>query len=219
MSNPSWWGRPNARMPVTPTPARHGHPWSPQEVAQLHSMLRNHMSVNQIAAELKRFPTAIEYRIAKEQEVNHTIVCDTTDDEPVTRNARIHHLITLLQEGYTTCQARFAVGGKTYTYKLPLDMGVKVGDSCVVDVSGDLKVVEIAEIDAEPVIDIRTPYALRWVVCKVDRARYDEQMIREEQAAEELARQERKNAKAKALEQLLGLVDVAALKAILGGTK
>lgn len=186
----------------------------------MNSMLRNHMSVNQIAAELKRLPTAIEYRIAKEQEVNHTIiVCDTSDEEPITKNARIHHLITLLQEGYTTCRARFAVGGKTYTYKLPLDMGVKVGDNCVVDVSGDLKVVEIAEIDDEPVIDIRAPYALRWVVCKVDRARYDEQMIREEQAAEELAKQERKNAKAKALEQLLGLVDVAALKAILGGTK
>lgn len=184
-------------------------------------MLSNHYTIPQIAAELKRLPSAIEWCIAKENEVNTTtIVCaPNLDEESVIKNVRIHHLITLLQEGYTTCRARFAVCGKTYTYKLPLDMAVKVGDNVVVGVCGELKVVEIAEIDAEPVIDIRAPYALRWVVCKVDRARYDEQMIREEQAAEELAKQERKSAKAKALEQLMGLVDVATLKAILGGTK
>lgn len=185
-------------------------------------MLRNHYTIPQIAAELKRLPSAIEWRISKEKEVTHTIIaCESkhSDEESVIKNVRIHHLITLLQEGYTTCRARFAVCGKTYTYKLPLDMAVKVGDNVVVGVCGELKVVEIAEIDAEPVIDIRAPYALRWVVCRVDRARYDEQMIREEQAAEELAKQDRKRAKAMALEQLMGLVDVAALKSILGVTK
>lgn len=205
----------SASRDLSTRPARHGHPWSLTEVAQLLSMLRNHYSIPQIAAELKRLPSAIECRIVKENEVNNI----TDQDEPITKTARIHHLITLLQEGYTTCRVLFAVGGRAYTYKLPLDMGVKVGDNVVVDVSGDLKVVEISEIDTEPVIDIRAPYALRWVVCRVDRSRYDEQMIREEHAVEELAKQERKNAKAKALEQLMGLVDVDALKAILGGTR
>lgn len=193
-------------------PARHGYPWSPQEVAQMNSMLRNHYSIEQIAAELKRLPSAIQCRIEKEKDVNVVII---EDQQP--ENFRMLHLITLLQEGYTTCKAKFAVGGKDYTYKLPLDMGVNVGDHVVVEVNGEYKVVLISTIHPEPEIDIRAPYALKWVVSKVDTTRYQDQMAREQQALEHLQKQERATAKKRAIEQLMGLVDAEELKKILTG--
>ena len=182
----------------------------------MNSMLRNHYSIEQIAAELKRLPSAISARIGRE-EVMSLIVHIEEDQQP--ENFRMLHLITMLQEGYTTCRAKFAEGGKFYTYKLPLDMGVQVDDHVVVEVSGAYRVVQIAAIDPEPEIDIRSPYALKWVVSKVDTARYQDQVGREQRALEHLEKTERKKAKAKAIETLLGMVDADELKLILSGAK
>ena len=97
-------------------------------------------------------------------------------------SAHAHYLITLLQEGYTTIQAQFLTSTKEYTYKAPLDMNIGVNDMVIVPANGDFKMVQVSGVDAGPALDIRTPYAIRWVVCKVDFDRYEQQVKAEEDA-------------------------------------
>ena len=134
--------------------------------------------------------------------------------EPSTAG-RLHYLITMLQTGFTTCEVKFNSHGSVYTYKVKTGM-LAVDDKAVVCVDGVFKVVTVLNVHSEPVIDIHQPYILKWIVCKVDDAAYNEQTAREEQAIKQIQDDERKAARANAIAELSSMLNVTELKRILG---
>jgi hypothetical protein len=142
-----------------------------------------------------------------------------------------NHLLTLLQENYTTCDVTFDqdndAKGKapTYTYKISKAMadGLKAGvDGTMVvapcqTVRLDIKfrVGRIIAIHDEPQIDVKAPYEYKWIVCTIDRTAYDEQLKREAEAIELIAKTERRRAKEEALKVLMGDTSVEELRNLL----
>lgn len=95
-----------------------------------------------------------------------------------------NHVLDLLQTNYTTVEVSFPSyqsSPRTYTYKVPLDAGIQVGDNCVVLVRDELKVVKIEVIHAQPSIDTSSAINYKWIVSKVDRTAYDAQREKEQQ--------------------------------------
>lgn len=94
----------------------------------------------------------------------------------------IQHMLAFLQDNYTTVGVKFYINdsiltqGKTYTYKVLLTDDVKVGDTCVVDVNGIAKTVQVVEVHTTPRIDTNATYPYKWIVQKVDYARYEKQV-------------------------------------------
>lgn len=122
-----------------------------------------------------------------------------------------NHLITLLQKGYTTIKVQFKESGAHYTYKATEEMELAPGDLVVVPVKREgeeeeFKIVTVVEVHPEPEIDVKAPYALKWVVSKLDLKAYNEQVDKEEEAVKLLQRGERKKAAADALDTLLANV-------------
>ena len=79
----------------------------------------------------------------------------------------------------------FNGSSKTYSYKAALDLTVAVGDSVVVDSPIDgLTLVTVVKIDDD--IDPEASFDYKWIVQRVDRAGYDEQMALDRSRREEL---------------------------------
>jgi hypothetical protein len=197
--------------------SRHGHPWQLRESAFVKECFLRGKTLEYVMRYTGRSTSGITSRLrlsfsqeavqgwanSTEGDTNVIIITGTKEELMEGDNcASIYHLVTLMQEGYTTAKAKFAVGGKTYTYKVPLSMGLKAGDHAVVKVGGEFKVAEIAEVHEQPEIDVRAPYAYRWIVCKVDVEQYNETMERENKAIEALQRAERTTARERAMKKL-----------------
>lgn len=113
------------------------------------------------------------------------------------------HLLSLLQNGFTTIDVVFESNmqdgfgsvkaqSKTYTYKADLKDNIQVGDKVIVDSpSKGLHVVTVVGVDKTPRIDVSAPFTYKWIVQKVDTARYDEMLKKEEEFLEAMAEVER----------------------------
>lgn len=137
-----------------------------------------------------------------------------------------NHLVTLLQQNYTTLTVRFDGAQKGspnhgYTYKVSNEIAatLKEDDFVVVPARDTFMVAKVLEIHDEPQIDPDTPYQLKWVVQKVDMAPYTDQIHREEEAVRLLQQAKRKKAQEEALEALLGNVSREELLALLNPQK
>jgi hypothetical protein len=135
---------------------------------------------------------------------------EATDFNPklIERSSEVNlnHVLTLLQLNYTTCAIEFKPGGKKYTYKVSSDLAarLKPGDQVVVPACVAEAVVTVREIHAEPDIDVSAPYNFKWVICRVEREAYDDQVKREADALALFNRNRRKVAQEKALKELFG---------------
>lgn len=211
------------------SPVNHGKVWTQQHESVLAAAWRSKMSVEDIALQLGRLPSAVESRLVKMGlaewdangelvRINSRVPAKLPTASAFLQEKQIvnyNHLITLLQKGYTTCEVKFqdkhhGPQSQNYTYKVPTSLNVQPLDLVVVPV-GDLKdrsfkVVEVQVVHPEPEIDVSAPYALKWVVCKVDTAAYDDQMKREEEAITLLRKGERKAAQERALAALMETV-------------
>lgn len=118
------------------------------------------------------------------------------------------HILTLLQENYTTVKVRFAEGnGKLYTYKAPNDLELKEFDIAVVYASGQYKVVTVMDVDVVPVLDLDAEYDYRWIVQKVDTDAYEERLEREKQFEQLLLQIERKKQQRAIRDELIAGLD------------
>jgi hypothetical protein len=81
--------------------------------------------------------------------------------------------------------------GKTYTYKVLLEDKVSIGDVCVVEVSGILKLVQVVEVHSTPKIDASAQYAFKWIVQKLNYERYVKQIEAESKVQDMLFEIER----------------------------
>jgi len=94
------------------------------------------------------------------------------------------HLITLLQDNYTTVKAVFAGGEKEYTFKSDIDF--EDDDLAVVHVNGIFKIVRIVSTDGIPDIDLDAEFEYKWIVQKIDRTEYHRKMELEKEAHHKL---------------------------------
>ena len=199
---------------------RHGEAWGQQEEFSLESMARNHYTMSQMAHALNRTEYAIQCRLER----LGLKAFPTKHHEKKERNiVNLNHLITLLQKGYTTCDVVFPGDlARKWTYKISDAMSktVEKDTQVVVPVKeGDFKVAYIWEVHKEPKIDVKSPYAFKWVICKVDRASWDDQNRREKEAMEMLEQAERKKAQKDALDVLMENVDRERFIALLNGVE
>ncbi len=73
---------------------------------------------------------------------------------------------------FNTIGAKFEGTPRIYTYKVLATAGFVEGDKAVVDVSGQLKIVDVVRVDRTPQIDPKADFEYKWVVCRVDLAAY-----------------------------------------------
>lgn len=97
------------------------------------------------------------------------------------KNIHIKHMLAFLQDNYTTVGVvftnDFGTGqGKEYTYKVLLEDNIQVGDTCIVEVSGVLKTVMVVSVHETPKIEPTATYGYKWIVQKVNLARYKEKI-------------------------------------------
>lgn len=229
---------------------RHGAPWEMRESADVKAMYLSRTPTSQICRRTGRTVGSITSRLtltfdddavyewartdpkysdlcretrnfytSVQQESPQVIIEESTKIR--SSDARLLHIVALLQSGYTTCNVCFPNSGRQYTYRVPLSMGVKDNDLVVVPVHADdtseLKFGKVVVVHDEPNIDVTAPFALKWVVARVDLEQYNTQVARERDALNELKRQERARAKADAIAELTKILDVDAIKAILIG--
>ena len=91
-----------------------------------------------------------------------------------------HHILALLQNGYTTIQVQFELGGRLYTYKARGT--IAVGDIVVVDTpSRGLSTAQVVVVHPSPRIDIDSNIQYKWIVQVVDRTEYDRVAAQEQQ--------------------------------------
>lgn len=113
-----------------------------------------------------------------------------------------HHIIDLMQDGYTTVKCVFPGSGRPYTYKA-LNGAVEVGDICViVGPENNLKLVEVVQVDDYPDIDTDSNIKYKWIVQKVDLTLY-KQLRDQEQEALKLLREVEWKGKQKELKDRL----------------
>ena len=127
---------------------------------------------------------------------------------------KLFHLITLLQEHYTTVDVD-RDPATNCTYKVDKGLDLKEGDLVVVPAGTTFKVGRVTKVDAEPDIDIEAPYALKWVVQKVDTTKFDEQIRREAEAMARIKVDQRAKAREAALKELMADTTIAELRALL----
>ncbi len=150
--------------------------------------------------------------------------CSALTVTPIKKEPKVNyqHLLTLLQEGYTTCDVAFKpeMEDPLYRYKCPTSMGLKEGDVVVVPAKDKLAVAYVCEIHDEPEIDVTAPFDLKWVACKVDLTTYNDQKRREEEAIQMLKDGERREAKDKAMAALAEAIpNLGDLRKLLNGTE
>lgn len=131
---------------------------------------------------------------------------------------RQNHIISLLQTGYTTIQVVYDLSAnpiniRAYTFKTVLDL--EEGDLVVVPhSSGDMKIVRVVAVHAEPKIDLEADFDYAWTICKVDTSEYEKILEAESQAKTQLVKLEQQKLRAHALEGLQSLYgdDVKAIE-------
>lgn len=134
-----------------------------------------------------------------------------------------NHLITLLQKDYTTVEVQFLdeAASRTYTYKISNSMAAATGVDKLVVVpvysNSTFKVAKIVAVHQEPEIDVRAPYALKWVASLVDLTAFDDQVKREKEAIDLLKKAERRRAQEAALAELLSGTSREELMQLLNG--
>lgn len=213
MSLPSRF-RPVARK--AGDPPNHGRIWENEDDRELREDFQQGFTVKEMAKRLGRTDISISCRLEKLGLDPDDRKLTLTKKEPMMQD--LQHLIALLQKGYTTISVRFDAGGQLYTYKTPKSIADTLAkdDLVVVPTRNIFQVVKVAEVHAEPQIDVHKPLALKWIVQKVDTTAYDDQTAREAEAIQKLQVAERAQAQAKALEVLMGSVeDRAALLALI----
>jgi hypothetical protein len=199
-------------------PHNHGNLWSDQDIRTLHAFVREGKPVHYIMRALGRTERSIKLKMEELGLYGADIsVVEVTEPKYVVNKEKVtvnlHHLITLAQKGYTTIDVVFRGEGggesRKYTYKVNEATAKTLlkDDLVVVEAAKHMKVAHVKEVHAEPQIDVKLPFALGWVVQKVDRAPYDQQMENEEKAVKMLEQGERKKAQKEALDTLLGSVD------------
>lgn len=110
------------------------------------------------------------------------------------------HLLSLLDTAYTTVGVKFEGTDKPYTYKTR-ETFVQ-GDKAVVMVSGALKIVTIVAVHNRPRIDTDAEYAYKWIVSKVELARYEANIKAEQAFLDSMQEIERIEQQAKLKKQL-----------------
>lgn len=220
----------NRKAQMSDVPAHHGTSWSTNDLNVLRSMFHNLLTVKEMARQLGRTDLAIEMKLSylgldlnmrdeaqKFFPSKHYAVLPQTKKERTYVN--MNHLITLLQKGYTTCEVSFRDRSTepTYTYKVSTKLGLKVDDQVVVYGKDNMQIAFVRTVHDEPQIDVKAPYAIKWIVCRVERADYDDQVKRETEAVKMLEQAERKQAQEQALEALLGNVNREELMKLING--
>lgn len=137
----------------------------------------------------------------------------------------LNHLVSLLQEGYTTVAVVFqkvddvdiapwGAGqsqqpqmprnpGVQYTYKCPLDIGVVKGDLVILPPSSAGKLPSIGtvvEVHGEPELNFESGIEYKWLIGKVDFTMYQDTLVKEQQIMSILRETERKKQRAALLE-------------------
>lgn len=114
------------------------------------------------------------------------------------------HLLAYIQEGYTTIEVVFHGSNQPYTYKAWLADGIEVGDHVVVlTPSKGYTVVNVVAVHKTPHIDSAKDWTYKWVVNKVDDARYLSVQQKEEEFLESVAEAERVCARDQMVKQAL----------------
>lgn len=192
-------------------PINHGKPWSNTNDKTLIAQFRNLVSIANIARDMGRTESAITARLqylGYLDEFGNRTDKGLVQTPPTQRTPYVNmrQLITLLQNGYTTVGVVFPGSVREYTYKVSdaLRATLKDGDQVVVEARDELKVVKVARIHDTPQLDVKAPFELKWVMCRVDREAYDDQINREREAVKLLETAERKKAQEEALQALLG---------------
>lgn len=214
------WGKVQRADPL---PAKHGTRWTHTEEQLLQHCVNRATPWDETARRLGRTVRSCQMKAEELGLFNPNQPTKVVNSKEISVNHM--HLITLLQEGYTTCRVSFPEKGtysrdeeKTYTYKIPKDAGIAVGDRVVVYGGKELKVARVTEVHDEPQIDFKAPYALKWVVQRVDLTQYEEHAVREAAALDHLTRVQRKKEQEQLLKELFGDAEgLAALKKMING--
>jgi hypothetical protein len=195
--------------------ANHGKPWTPDQDTRLRKLVRLGETNGTIAHRIGRTEYAIECRI---KALGLEAVPQPIKSKEL--NVKAVHLLTLLQEGYTTISVVYSkADARSYTYKASTAMNLQPGDRVVVPANEEMKVAHVTAVHAEPQIDFTAPYALKWVVQRVDMTEYDRQCAAEAAALAELTRAQQRRAQEEALRTLFGdgMGKLAEIKALLNG--
>ena len=208
--------------------SRHGQAWLPHEENTLKKMWRDGLSLETISAQLNRTPGAIFARINHlEMSINddgsnpNVKSTSLSTVKSKVNKVNITHLLTLLQENYTTLDVEFQeTPGKGYTYKVSNDIKATLekGSYVVIDARGSFKVAKVMEVHDTPQIDVDSPFSLKWVVSKVDTTAYNDQLTREAEATKLLEDAKRRKAREEALKTLVGDVGIEEVRRLLNGS-
>lgn len=98
-------------------------------------------------------------------------------------------LLDLLQTNFTTVHV--GLGNASYTYKAHKSLELKAGDEVVVDTPRGTKVAAVLHVDETPQIDANAPFEYKWIVCKVDRTAYEQQLKEDREFLDSLDKVER----------------------------
>lgn len=119
-----------------------------------------------------------------------------------------NHILSLMQTGFTTINVTFDNNltdadwsnrasnrnrqVKGYTYKALVEDNIQPGDTVIVESPQEgLVLVTVMSVDATPKIDLSAAFPYKWIVQKVNRARYDELLRQEDEFKEALVEVER----------------------------
>lgn len=116
---------------------------------------------------------------------------------------KTNHLISLLQNDYTTLKVSFSGsgGGQRYTYKVPLNAAVNVDDYVVVATDDlSLSIGLVVAVDDFPDIDTSLGVTYKWIVQKIDLKAYLHQLDVETRFGKHLKQLQRTQAKTQTLQ-------------------
>lgn len=191
----------------------HGAAWTPKDEARLRGMVRRGSTWPAISRALGRTVNACQIR-AELLRVDSPIESKELDVNTM-------HLITLLQENYTTCNV--VICGleteRAYTYKMMKDSGIAATDYVVVYARDVLRVGRVVEVHDEPQVDFKAPYALKWIVQAIDMVPYDEHVVKEAAALAHLNKCKALRERQKMLQDIFGGEDgLEELKNLINGS-
>lgn len=86
------------------------------------------------------------------------------------------HILSLIQNDYTTIGVQFKPHDKVYTYKALLADNIAVGDKVVLQsvyAPFNYAVGNVDRVDETPQIDTNAPYDYKWIIQRVDTTRHD----------------------------------------------
>lgn len=136
---------------------------------------------------------------------------------------KFHHMISLLQTNYTTVKVQYLNGlgiqEKEYTYKVPLDAGVKVDDFVVVESSiTGYAVAKVVKVDESPDINLDAPNQYSWIIQKINLDPYYERQERERRIQQQLFKLEQRKQQVNIVEQFRAMLrdsDLTAFESVI----